>query len=325
VSSAAATSVVLTLNSGSSSLKFGLFGRAAGTERRLAEGSVERIGAASGKAWLRHGSAQSERAAACPDHRAAFALCFELLGAADLPATNLVGHRIVHGGSEHFEPALIDAALIEGLKRLVPLAPLHLPSAIAGIEAALQQHPALPHVACFDTAFHAGLPEVARRLPVPERFAEVRRYGFHGLSYESVLWSLGPPTPDRLVIAHLGAGASLAAVRAGRALDTTMSFTPSGGIPMGTRSGDLDPGILIYLARQHGLGLDALERLVEQESGLLALGGSSDMQTLLERASRDARAELAVLSFAGAFRKVIGAYAACWGGLDLLVFTGGIG
>jgi acetate kinase len=200
-----------------------------------------------------------------------------------------------------------------------------MPACIAGIEAIAARHPGMPQVVCFDTAFHATLPEVARRLPLPDRFNAVRRYGFHGLSYEYVMSTLGVEPPPRIVIAHLGNGASLVAVKDGRAIDTTMGLTPTGGILMGTRSGDLDPGVLVYLARSNGLGPDALEHLVDRESGLLAVGGTSDMKTLLERSRSDPRARLAVQMFGYAVRKAIGAFAAALGGIDLLAFTGGIG
>jgi acetate kinase len=317
--------VVLTLNSGSSSLKFALFGIDDGSERRLAEGAVEQIGQGQARTWFRRGADRTERDARCENHGAALDLAFELLAKEGLKPASVAAHRVVHGGPEHVAPALVDAALLEDLHRTVLLAPLHLPACIAGIEAIATRHPGLPQVACFDTAFHAALPEVARRLPLPDRFRDVRRYGFHGLSYEYVMSTLGADVPPRIVIAHLGNGASLVAVKNGRAIDTTMGLTPSGGIPMGTRTGDLDPGVLVYLARTHGLDSDALERLVDRESGLLAVGGTADMKTLLDRSGTDPRARLAVEMFAYAVRKAIGAFAAALGGIDLLVFTGGIG
>jgi acetate kinase len=200
-----------------------------------------------------------------------------------------------------------------------------MPPAIAAIEAVSAKLPGVAQVACFDTAFHATLPEIARRLPIPDRFPEVRRYGFHGLSYEYIVSTLGPRVPPRLIVAHLGNGASLAAIQGGRSIDTTMGFTPSGGIPMGTRAGDLDPGALVYLARKYGMDAGALEHLVDKESGLLAMGGASDMKELLDRRETDPRARFAVDAFSHAVRKVIGAYAAALAGVDLLVFTGGIG
>jgi acetate kinase len=314
---------VLSINCGSSSLKFAVY--AEGSERRAAEGAVERIGGAGGRAWIRQGAARAEREAACPDHAAALAMAFELLATSDAPRAAVAGHRIVHGGPDHVRPALVDKALLASLRSLVPLAPLHLPSSLAAIEAIAARDPGLPQVACFDTAFHAGLPELARRLPLPERYREVRRYGFHGLSYEYVMSVLGPAAPARIVIAHLGNGASLVAIKDGLPVDTTMGLTPAGGILMGTRTGDLDPGAMIYLARERGLGPDALEQLLERESGLLAIGGTPDMEALLARSSTEPGARLAVEMFGYAVRKAIGAFAAALGGLDLLVFTGGIG
>ena len=238
-----------------------------------------------------------------------------------------VAHRLVHGGTRYTRATCLDAQVAADLRGLVPLAPLHLPAALAGVEAAARRWPDCPQVACFDTAFHASMPEVARRLPLPSAVLgeEVHRYGFHGLSYAHVMWTLGDRAPARIVIAHLGSGASLVAVAAGRAVDTTMGFTPAGGIPMGTRTGDLDPGVLFYLARMRGLTLEALERLCEHESGLRGVGGSADVRDLMARAPQDPPAALALDLFAYEVRKSIGAFAAVLGGLDLLVFTGGIG
>jgi acetate kinase len=187
--------------------------------------------------------------------------------------------------------------------------------------------PNVPHVACFDTAFHAELPERAARYALPaELYAQgIRRYGFHGMSYEFVLSTLGAFPPNRIIIAHLGSDSSLVAVREGRSIDTTAGFTPSGGIPMSTQAGDLDPGLLLYLQREKGLSRQAVQDLVERESGLLAVGGSADVRTLSERQGRDASAHLAILMLGYAVRKAIGAYFAVLGGLDALVFTGGIG
>jgi acetate kinase len=318
--------IVLCLNAGSSSLKFALFDLSNG-EKRLAQGAVEGIGQDQGRARIRWAERTEERAAAFPDFDAALGVAFELLGACQLPAPHIVGHRVVHGGAEHMEPALIDAALLASLEALVPIAPLHLPASIAAMKAARQRFAQLPQVACFDTAFHRHLPLVARRLPIPERLDQegLRRYGFHGLSYEYVMSVLGPERPLRIVIAHLGNGASLVAVKDGASIDTTMGFTPTGGIPMGTRSGDLDPGVLLYLLREGVLSAPELDALVEHESGLLGVGGDSDVKKLLERAPHDERARLALDLFAYAVKKTVGAFAAALGGLDLLIFTGGIG
>jgi acetate kinase len=331
--------VVLCINSGSSSLKFSLFAMGDPREPRdsrephraeplaLATGTVPRIAIGGGRARLRFGAEVHEQNGEFPDHASALAAAFALLERASAPRPTLVGHRVVHGGRRHVEPARVDAALVESLRALVPLAPLHQPAAIAGIEAVGARMPEVPQVACFDTAFHASMPEEARRLPLPDALdAEgVRRYGFHGLSYEYVLSALGPSAPARIVIAHLGNGSSLVAVRDGRSIDTTMGFTPAGGVLMGTRTGDLDPGVVVYLLREKKLSADALEQLVEREAGLAAIGGTPDMAALLERAPHDPRARLAVSMFGYALRKSIGGLAAALGGVDLLVFTGGIG
>lgn len=322
--------VILCVNCGSSSLKFALFSAADLELSRLASGAVEGIGRESGRAWVEAAEAPSprqrhERAAEHSDHGAALETAFALLDEAQLPAITLVGHRVVHGGPTYAAPVRVDESVIAALNAITPLAPLHQPSALAGIAAVSARLPRVPQVACFDTAFHAALPEVARRLPIPDRFEGVRRYGFHGLSYEHVMAELGPAPPSRVVIAHLGAGSSLVAVKNGRAIDTSMGLTPTGGVPMATRSGDLDPGVVVHLLRHGVPSVDALESLLERESGLMAVGGSSDMKLLLERAPADAGAALAVSMFAYGVKKTIGAFVAALGGLDLLVFTGGIG
>jgi len=244
-----------------------------------------------------------------------------------LPAAAAVGHRIVHGGADHIAPEKVDAPLLEGLRRLIPYAPLHLPAEIQGIEAVAARFPELPQVACFDTAFHRRMPELAQRFPLPRIFWDegLRRYGFHGLSYEYIVDQIGAAALGRAVIAHLGNGASMAAVKKGQPIETTMGFTPTGGFMMGTRTGDLDPGLLIHLLTQ---GYDAftLEQLVNDQSGLLGVSGiSPDMKTLLDRREHDAHAAEAIDMFCYQLRKTIGALTAALGGLDTLVFTGGIG
>ena len=327
VSRGMAEDVVLSMNSGSSSLKFALFVVREAGPLLLAVGAVERIGIANGGAWLQVGKDRREENRPHVDHAAALETAFALLEKAETRAATIVGHRVVHGGALHVEPVRVNDDLVAKLKALIPLAPLHLPGAIEGILAVSARHPELPQVACFDTAFHASMPERARRLPLPDCFYQegVRRYGFHGLSYEYVMSTLGPEVPSRIVIAHLGNGSSLVAVRDGRAIDTTMGCTPAGGILMGTRSGDLDPGVLVYLMREKKFSVDMLEQLVDRQSGLLAIGGTSDMKTLLERAPEDAQARLAVAMFGYGVRKAIGGLVAALGGIDLLVFTGGIG
>jgi acetate kinase len=235
---------------------------------------------------------------------------------------------VVHGGSTFTAPVKVDALVVEQLTRLVPLAPLHLPPALELMRYALGRCAGAVHVACFDTAFHHTLPEVARRFALPDELyqAGLHRYGFHGLSYEYILSVLGTPLPERLIVAHLGSGASLCAIKAGRSIDTSMGLTPTGGIAMGTRSGDLDPGLMLYLMRERGYGPERLEQLVNHESGLLGVGGSSDMVDLLSRTgAADHRALAAIELFAYAIKKQIGAYVAALGGVDCLVFTGGIG
>jgi acetate kinase len=243
-----------------------------------------------------------------------------------------VGHRVVHGAA-HRQPAIIDEELLAELQRISGYDPDHLPAEIGLIRLFRDRDAGLRQVACFDTAFHASLPRVARLMPLPRRYEGLglQRYGFHGLSYSYVLEELvriaGPEVAEgRVVMAHLGSGASLAAVRNGRSVDTTMGFTPTGGIMMGTRSGDLDPGVLWWIVQQEGLGAAQLSDLVNHQSGLLGVSDiSSDMQDLLSRESRDVAAAEAVEMFCYQVKKAIGAFAAVLGGLDALVFTGGIG
>jgi acetate kinase len=243
-----------------------------------------------------------------------------------------IGHRIVHGGSIYRDPQPITETLMGNLRRLVPLAPNHLPDEIALIEALGRRWPGVPQIACFDTAFHHTLPEVAWRLPIAAEYEAqgIRRYGFHGLSYTFLMGELeriaGPAAAGRIVLAHLGNGSSLAAVRNRESIDTTMAFTPIGGVVMSTRSGDLDPGVVTYLARSEQLSADALEDLLSHRSGLLGLSGSTgDMRALLEREATEPACRRAVEAFAYSVRKAIGALAAALGGIDTLVFSGGIG
>lgn len=242
-----------------------------------------------------------------------------------LVGADVVAHRIVHGGTRR-EPAVVDDVLVLAIEALVPLAPLHLPPALAVLKRARAATRA-PQVACFDTAFHATLPPVAARLAVSDAATAlgVRRYGFHGLSYEYVQSTLVSPPPSRVVVLHLGNGASACAMKDGVSIDTTMGMTPTGGFPMGTRSGDLDPGVLLFLMREHGYDQAKLARLLEHESGLLGIGGTADMRELLARRATEERARLAVDVFVYSIKKTVGAFAAALGGLDLLVFTGGIG
>jgi acetate kinase len=245
-----------------------------------------------------------------------------------MPPPSAVGHRVVHGGATRADPTLIDDRVLDELQQLVPFAPLHLPASIAGIELMQERCPGIPQVACFDTAFHRRMPEAAQRLPLPRELwdAGVRRYGFHGLAYESVVDVLGDDLGERAVLAHLGSGASMTAVVEGVSVDTTMGLTPTGGLVMSTRTGDLDPGVAVHLLREQGFDPDGLERLFDGGSGLLALsGGTGDMKALLERRPTDARAALAIDIFCRQARKHVGALTTVLGGLDTLVFSGGIG
>jgi acetate kinase len=320
---------VLCLNSGSSSLKFAVY-RVGSDETRIAHGAVERIGLAPSRVWLQMGGDEpvEDTHRQIDDHASAAREVFATLARHGLEGAAAVGHRVVHGGPELSTPRRVDGALLAVLHRLVALAPLHLPSEIAIIEAIARERPELPQIVCFDTAFHRGMPESAQRLPLPRALWDdgVRRYGFHGLSYEYVVWKLGPAARGRLIIAHLGSGASLAAVLDGRPVDTTMGLTPLGGLVMGTRPGDLDPGILLYMLQARGYDAAGLGALLNDESGLRGLSGStSDMKTLLERRATDARAAEAVEIFCTSVQKHVGAFATVLGGVDTLVFTGAIG
>jgi acetate kinase len=300
---------VLSINSGSSSLKYALFDVEPASETCLARGSVDRIGSAAG------------------DQAAAVHALLDEMERRDGPPPQAVGHRIVHGGSAYSAPARVDRALLDALRELTPFAPLHLPPEIEAVEAVARRWPDRPQVACFDTAFHRTLSAVAQRYALPERDdrAGLRRYGFHGLSYEYVVDEVGATTLGRAVLAHLGNGASMAAVRDGRSVDTTMGFSPTGGLVMGTRLGDVDPGLLVHWLRA-GHDAKALDELVNRQSGLLGVSGTtSDVRDLLARRALDPRAALALDVFTWSARKWVGAMAAAVGGIDTLVFTGGIG
>src|SRR4051812_10604482 len=303
------TDVTLAINGGSSGVKCALF-TFEDRPRAVARGSIEGTGAGCVPRlidWLD-----------------------EHIDTATLAA---IGHRVVHGGATHHDPQQITTALLADLAGLVPFAPNHLPDEIALIDAFQQRQPGVPQIACFDTAFHRTLPAVARRLPIPAEYDArgIRRYGFHGLSYEYLVEACRRlATPEqvdgRVILAHLGNGSSLAAVSAGQSIDTTMAFTPFGGVVMSTRSGDLDPGVVTYLARADRLMADEVEDLLSRRSGLLAVSGTSgDMRTLLAREANDPSSRLAVDVYVYGIVKAIGALIAALRGLDLLVFSGGIG
>ena len=325
---------ILTINSGSSSIRFAVF-ELGEPLRRLLSGKVDRVGLPGAKLTFKDSTGQSHDGgtidSADPD--AAVVLLLDGLEAQPVFASiHAVGHRVVHGMT-HTEPERITPELLEDLRRITPYDPEHLPLAIALMESFGRRHPAVPQVACFDTAFHRTLPRVATLLPIPRRYeaAGVRRYGFHGLSYEFLLEELvrlGDPaaTKGRVILAHLGNGASLAAVRDGQSIDTSMGFTPAAGLMMGRRTGDLDPGLVSYLARTEHMNAQQFQEMVTNASGLLGVSEfSSDVRELLEKESRDVLAAEAVALFFYQAKKWIGAYAAALGGLDTLVFAGGIG
>ena len=325
----AAGDCILTLNSGSSSLKFALV--AGGV--RTVHGSLERIGLKGGAFRVRTAAGdRTDEGIDLPEHDAALQRLFAWL-AASPHRLAAAGHRLVYGGREYTRPHLIVPKLVADLRRLVPFAPEHLPHELKAIEAVTRAYPDLPQVACFDTAFHATSPEIAHWYPLPRTYWEqgVIRYGFHGLSYEYILQELereagAGAAGGRVIIAHLGNGASMAAIRGGKPVDTTMGFTPAGGLMMGTRSGDLDPGVILFLVEQGGLSAAEVREMLNARSGLLGVSGtSSDMQELLERESADPAAALAIELFCYEAKKFAGALAAVLGGLDTLVFTAGIG
>ena len=331
---------ILVLNAGSSSIKYELFDM----ERRqaLASGLVERIGEAQGRLQQRHRAGgdfqETLREAAVADHREGFAWMAEALrdSGAVRSADELsgVGHRVVHGGEAFQAPALIDARVIAQIRAQIPLAPLHNPANLVGIEVALAGLKNVPHVAVFDTAFHHSLPPHAYHYALPFELYEahhVRRYGFHGTSHSFVAKQaaryLGQPLDTlNLITLHLGNGASAAAIQNGRSIDTSMGLTPLEGLAMGTRSGDLDPAIVFYLGRATGLDNDALESLLNKESGLKGICGVNDMREVLRRADAgDERAALAIDVYAYRIKKYIGAYCDALGRLDAIVFTPGLG
>ena len=299
---------ILALNSGSSSLKFGLY--------RVDSASAEKL------------FGETLCTASEADQLEAMPRVVSALAASGLPPPDAIGHRIVHGGQALRQHCRIDDAVLRQIQAAAAFAPLHTPTALALIRSTQTHFPGIPQVACFDTQFHAGLPEVARVLPIARELLSegMQRYGFHGLSLESIVRQLGADLPERLVIAHLGNGASITAVKAGQSIDTSMGLTPSGGVIMGTRSGDLDPGVLVYLMREKKFDAAGLEALIDQRSGLLGISGlSGDMRRLHEAAASNRDARLAIEMFCVSVRKQVAAMIAVLGGLDMLVFTGGIG
>ena len=326
---------ILTINGGSSSIKFALF-ETGESLRRILRGGIDRIGQPGATLRVKglNPGDNFSRPVTAPDLNAAVgALIDGIEERSGHDAFTAVGHRVVHGGPKYSQPQRITAEMVEELRRLSPFDPEHLPEEILLTEAFHRRFPELPQVACFDTAFHHDLPRVAQLLPIPRRYEAqgVRRYGFHGLSYAFLMGELArlagtKAAQGRVILAHLGNGASLAAVHRGKSMDTSMSFTPTAGVPMSTRSGDLDPGLVWYLARTEHLDAKGFNEMVNFKSGLLGVSEtSSDMRDLLEHETQDVRAAEAVALFCYQVKKWIGAFAAALGGLDTLVFGGGIG
>jgi acetate kinase len=323
--------LILIINSGSSSLKFGLCSERNGQEHMVLEGVADGIGRGSGKIELRdeHGYMLRSESRSFASQGDALDQATRWLTELSPDKPHVIGHRVVHGGPHLLSHQRITPAVLAQLRACLHFAPLHIPVALELVERVGQAYPNARQFACFDTSFHRTIPDAAARFALPRSLFDegIRRYGFHGLSYESVVHQLGDSLPGRTIIAHLGNGASLVALMNGLSADTTMGLTPTGGIPMATRSGDLDPGVILYLLREKQLNAGALEKLLNDNSGLLALSdGRTDMRELQDAAkSGDECAQLAIEVFCTSIRKVIASYAAVLGGLDLLVFTGGIG
>lgn len=324
---------VLTLNAGSSSLKAAVYAIDT-TEVLLAAARVERIGMPEGRLCVTDavGNVVAEQHLQTVDHVAALRAVLESLqNDGTLRAVDAVAHRVVHGG-RYTTPEIITSDVIEELRRFAAVDPDHCPQTLAAIDSITHSYPGTPQIACFDTTFHHSMPSIAQRYPLPARFHEagVKRYGFHGLSCEFVMSAIGHIDPTgasgRIVIAHLGSGASLTAVNRGESVDTTMGFSPAGGLMMGTRTGDLDPGVLMYLLRQPDAVAPDLDRIVNRDAGLLGVSGtSSDMRDLLAREATDPQAATAIALFCYLAKKSLGGLVVSLEGLDTLVFTGGIG
>ena len=326
---------ILTINAGSSSIKFALFESDESLLRTL-DGQIEGLGLPQGTftvKGLNHADNFS-RAVAVADHAAAVGVLMDWIQERiERGALAAVGHRVVHGGPKYWEPRRITPEMIEDLRQLSPFDPEHLPEEILLAEAFHRKFPDLTQIACFDTAFHHDMPRAARLLPIPRRYDTkgVQRFGFHGLSYAYLMQELGriagtKAANGRVILAHLGNGASMAAVLRGRSMDTTMALTPAAGLVMGTRCGDVDPGLVSFLARSEKMTASQFDQMVNHESGLLGVSEtSSDMRVLLARESEDVRAAEAVTLFCYQAKKWIGAYSAVLDGLDTLVFAGGIG
>lgn len=326
---------ILTINCGSSSIKFSIY-KMKPSEEQVLTGKLEGVGLNKGRFWIRDIGNQSliDQLDYLPDHNKSLTLLFEWLKNQSFGQyINAIGHRVVHGGSKLHEHQLATPQLMDELRRLSPFIPNHLPHEIHGIEAAIRFYPDAKQMICFDTVFHRGMSKVAKMYALPHQFWDqgIMRYGFHGLSYEYVIEELKKVTgdevaQDRLIIAHLGHGASMVAVNKGQAQDTTMGFTPTEGLVMGTRSGDLDPGIILYLLQAKEFTAKDINQLINHQSGLLGVSEvSSDLKTLLAREQENSRVADAIALFCYRAKKYLGALSAILGGLDTVIFTGGIG
>jgi acetate kinase len=329
---------VLVLNSGSSSIKFSVYEADNVERRKLHEGAVDGIGTDQGKFWIKdaNGKKLVDQTPALPTLAVAFALVANALHSRTFPAPKAIGHRMVCGGPTVQENQLITPALIDEMERYTAFAPLHTPIAVYIMRESLRLFPGVQNFVCLDSYFHRTMPEVVKHMPIPEEYSSmgVRRYGAHGISYESIVYQLQPDVPERLIVAHLGNGASISAIRNGKCLDTSMGLTPTGGIISGTRTGDIDPGVVLFILRKIAESTpnasdaaDKLETVVSKKAGLLGVSNlSNDMRDLREAIKTgNADARLAVDKFTWTIAKWIGSYVAELGGLDLLVFTGGIG
>ena len=330
MTSAGPRSSVLALNSGASSLKFGLYRVESSIPKVLLSGEAESIGDRQSKFWAKDANDKPlvSESANFGTQQDAVARIATLLAVCKEAQPVAVGHRVVHGGPNLRHHCLVDETVLRQVEAAIAFAPLHNPLALSIIRFVQEHFSQLPQAVCFDTVFHTGMPDVARTLPIPLEIRSdgIRRYGFHGLSCESIMRQLGRSRPDRIIIAHLGNGASLTAVKGGQSIDTSMGLTPTGGVIMGTRRGDLDPGVLVYLVREKNFDAARLEALVDHHSGLLGISGiDSDMRRLHEVSPSNADARLAIEMFCYSIRKQVAAMIAALDGVDLLVFTGGIG
>ncbi|MGD0941192.1 MAG: acetate/propionate family kinase [Terracidiphilus sp.] len=329
---------VLVLNSGSSSIKFSVYEAGDGQRTKLVEGAVDGIGTDLGKFWIKdaEGKKLVDQTPALPTRAVAFKLVADALHSGDFPAPVAIGHRMVCGGPTVQENQLITPALIDEMELYTAFAPLHTPIAVYIMRESLRLFPGVPNFVCLDSYFHRTMPEVVTHMPIPEGYSAmgVRRYGAHGISYESIVLQLQPSVPKKLIVAHLGNGASISAIRDGKCLDTSMGLTPTGGIISGTRTGDIDPGVLLFILRKIAetaesatAAADQLEVVASKKAGLLGVSDlSNDMRDLRDAIKEgNAKARLAVDKFTWTIAKWIGSYVAELGGLDMLVFTGGIG